>query len=1204
MSSSIFPPESSSNLAIDERELTPLQTSQMDIRAFLRTAIRITGALVQLHSANVVHKNLRPQHILVHPSTGAVKLIGQSGSYTASNAEIRMSELEAGLAYMSPEQTEDMKRPVDHRSDLYSLGVVFYELLTGKKPFSADDPMGWIHCHLTVDPKPPVEVNPEVPEVISDIIIKLLSKTVEDRYQSARGVLFDLETCLVELKSKERIDSFPLAARDVWHGLRISAKLYGRERQLEELYACFERVVNTGKAEVAMVSGFSGIGKSSLVLAMHKPIVRERGFFLSGKFDQHKRNIPYVTIGQAFRELIQQILGESTAQVDAWRSRVLEAVGPNGQLIIDVVPQVEQLIGKQPPVPQLLVTQAQNRFNIVFQNFLSVFAKREHPLVLFLDDLQYADSATLKLLQHMLTTSDAKHFLLLGAYRDNEVGPSHPFMLTLEDLRGAAVPITSVVLKPLEVEHLTNLVMDTLHCDTELALPLATLLHKKTGGNPFFANQFLAELHHENLVRFDVDSSKWTWSIDEIESKQFTDDIVELMADKLRRLPGETQAALQLAACIGNEFDVEMLQITHDKTPEETYEDLDHAVRSEFMIRRGNLCKFMHDRVHQAAYSLIPEEQRNWVHLRIGRLLLERTTPEDLEERIFDIVNQFNIGKIYITEDEEKECIAKLNLRAGKRAKDAAAYQSAVNYLTSGIDTAPEGSWSADYDTTYALHMNLAECEYANGHYEAVHKICETVVENAGSNADRAPAYRLRSQIYATTMDGVKGIEVGLACVRLFGIDLPFAPTEEQVQKETEKLDEQLKKQPVEALLDLPPMTDRDMTEVVDTLFTIVLTAHFVNHLLHELLLIRMIEISMKHGNSGASATAYALWGSNFCAKGEYTRGYQFGKLAYDLVEKHNFVAYRAQICNVFGPFILIYARPFQEELEIVRTGVRAAYETGNGLFASLNSVQVCTTMALKGDQLSDVCAAAHNTMTITRHFRAAFIDPAAIGVERFAQTMRGNTNAINTFNDDTFNQASFEEQLAQLPVPTVRFWYYSFKLSSLYFAGEFADACKAGDIARPLVETATTQPPVPNYHFFHAMTWLALARDASAPERDELLAKAKELITKAQAWSDNSPSNYRGNALLLLAEAERSAKNLDEAAKRYRDSIQWFKTGHLIHLEALANELAAEVCLELNRKDEAAKHIAEASRCYEQWQAQAKVSQMKHRYAELLSSQ
>ncbi len=1201
MSSSIFPPESSSSLPINDKEFEVLPTGPLDIRAFLRIAIRLTAALSQLHSNNIVHKNVRPQHIRIHPATGTVKLLGQSGSYSASNAELRMSDLEAGLPYMSPEQTEDMKRPVDHRSDLYSLGIVFYELLTGQKPFSADDPMGWIHCHLTQDPTPPIAINAEIPQAISDITMKLLNKTVEDRYQSARGILFDLETCLVELKSKEKIESFPLAARDVWHGLRISAKLYGREKQLEELYACFERVVMTGKAEVAMVSGYSGIGKSSLVLAMHKPIVRERGFFLSGKFDQHKRNIPYVTIGQAFRDLIQQILGETDAQLEMWRSKVLQAVGPNGQLIIDVIPQVEQLIGPQPPVPTLLVTEAQNRFNIVFQNFLAVFAKREHPLVLFLDDLQYADSATLKLLQHLLTNSTTKHFLALGAYRDNEVGPSHPFMLTYGELERAGVPMTSLVLKPLEIEHLTQLVSDTFHCESLLAAPLAALLHKKTGGNPFFANQFLAELHHENFVRFDVDSSKWTWSIEEIESKQFTDDIVELMADKLRRLPGETQAALQLAACIGNEFDVEMLQITHDKTPEETHEDLDHAIRSEFMIRRGNLCKFMHDRVHQAAYSLIPEDQRNWVHLRIGRLLWERTSPKDLEERVFDIVNQFNIGKIYITEDDEKARVAKLNLHAGKRAKDAAAYQSAVTYLTSGIELAPDGSWVSSYETIYALHMNLAESEYANGNYEAVHKICETVIINAKSNADRAPAYRLQSQIYATTMDGVKGIEAGLDCVRLFGIDLPFNPTEELINQETERLAEQLKKRPVEELLNLPLMTDRDMIEVMDTLFAIVLTAHFINHLLHELLLIRMIEISMKYGNTGASATAYGLWGSNFCAKGEYTEGYRFGKLAYDVVEKHSLIAYKAQVCNIFGPFILIYSRPYGEELEIVRSGVRSAYETGNGLFASLNSVQTCTAMALKGDRLSEVHAAALDTLVITAHFRANYIDPAAIGIARFAQCMRGFTASVSTFSDDTFNQDDFEAQLAKLPVPTVQFWYYTFKLVSLYFAGEYETAQVAAEMAGKIVKTATTQPPVPEYYFFNAMTQLALALNVAGPEREILLKNAAEAGTKVNAWATNSPSNYKGKALLLLAETERAGKNYTSAQILYDQAIQLLEASHLIHLQGLANELAAGAAQNSNRLDEAARYVKAAVQCYTDWGASAKVNQLNQRFAALL---
>lgn len=1210
MSASIFPPESNANVPSDESAFEPLPSGAMELRQFLKTAIRITSALAQLHTNDTIHRNIRPQNIRLHGPSGYVKLLGQAGAYAVRDPQREAAEAAQALPYMSPEQTEDMKRPVDHRSDLYSVGVVFYEMLSGKLPFHAEDPIGWVQAHLTLEPPPLTVVMPETPQAVSDIVGKLLQKTVEERYQSARGLLIDLETCLVELRAKGAIEPFPLGARDVWHGLRISAKLYGRENEAVALFAAFERVVNTTKPEIALVSGFSGIGKTSVVLALHKPIVRERGFFLSGKFDQHKRNIPYVTIGQAFRDLIRQILTERTSQIEIWKQRIIEALGPNAQLVIDIIPQLEELIGKQPPAEVLPAQNARDRFNAVFRSFLGVFAKREHPLVLFLDDLQYADWASLDLLKAVVTHGDTKHLLVLGAYRDNEVSPSHPAIITIEDIKKEGVVFTSIVLKPLEIEHLQQLVADTFHCSHEQALSLAALLHKKTGGNPFFANQFLAELHHENLVRFDVDNSNWLWDIAEIEVKEFTDDVVELMASKLRRLPGETQAALQLAACIGSEFDVEMLQLTHDKTPEETYQDLDPAVRGEFMLRRGNIYKFMHDRVHQAAYSLIPQEQVNWVHLRIGRLLLERTPEADREERIFDIVNQFNIGKVYITEPEEQITVAGLNLMAGVRAKTSVAFRSATTYLEAGRSLLPSQSWTTAYELTRDLCANQAETEYVNANFGIAERLAKDVLDNATSNIDKSHGYRLLVRMYITMGKNAEGAEYLSDGLALFGIDLPRfpAPDDKDAQEklkaralsEFQNLWKSLENRRVEDFLNLPQMTDLEKIAAIQTASDGYVALFYLSGELTDLLVCIMVNLSVQHGNASASPVGYASFGRALCINlDRYEDGYRYGKLAFDLTEKYNLVAAQTEVCNIFGALIAFWTHHISTTIHYSRIGFKAAIDTGNNTFGGFQQLQWNRGMLIRGDALDQVYKQTVIGLHFTTTAKFMIVADIILLMQRYAQVMRGLTESFSSFNGDGFDEASFEQRLV---VPALKCWAYELKLEQRYMAGAYEEALLASNTSKEVMWGAVSSLSVAEWHTYTALTVAALFKDADADKQKEYAAILTDHEKKLRAWAASCPDNYACKHALVAAEMARLESRNDDAAKLYEKAAEAARASGFVHNEGLSFELAARHFLALGDKAAATRSLRAAIDCYTRWQGQGKVKQLERLYPELIA--
>jgi serine/threonine protein kinase len=755
---------------------------------FLELAIKITTALGEIHTANIIHKDINPANIVYNLQTQQLKIIdfGISTRLSRENPTLKnLTSLEGTLAYISPEQTGRMNRSLDYRTDFYSLGVTFYELLTGQLPFVSEDVLELVHCHIAKLPIPPHQLvgahrRAPIPNAISNIVMKLMAKTAEERYQSAWGLKADLEECLKQLRSRGEISEFPLGNQEVCDRFQISQKLYGREREVEMLLQAFERVTS-GQSEFLLVAGYSGIGKSSLVQEIYKPITAKRGYFISGKFDQYQRNIPYSAIIQALRELAKQLLTETDAKLGEWKQKILSAVGSNGRIIIEIIPEVELIIDRQPPLLDLAPAEAQKRFNFAFQDFIKVFADPKHPLTIFLDDLQWADGASLKLIELLLTSSNVG-LLLIGAYRDNEVNAAHPLCLTLENLQKEGARIQEIILNTLELETVNRWLADTLKASCEMIHDLAELVQEKTGGNPFFITEFLQTLYTENLLNCNYNQKRWIWDINQVKKRNFTDNVVELMVAKIQKLPPETQEALKLAACIGNQFELQALGVISQSSARETALNLQEAVAegliqplgddyktvlleplegvatenllsstplqkqsfqeillssveqetkpllAPFFLReaRENLnferrmggssnikYQFNHDRIQQAAYSLIPDEFKQRVHLQIGQLLLQNMPESQIEEKIFDIVNQLNHSSELLNNQQQRDEIANLNLIAGQKAKSSSAYQPALMYLQQGLVWLGKDSWQRQYETALALNVEAAEAAYS-----------------------------------------------------------------------------------------------------------------------------------------------------------------------------------------------------------------------------------------------------------------------------------------------------------------------------------------------------------------------------------------------------------------------------------------------------------------------------------------------------------
>jgi hypothetical protein len=754
--------------------LTRLLGRPLALPQWLRVAIGLAVALGQLHGRGLIHKDLKPAHVFVNSATGQVWLLGfgiASPLPRERQAPAPPEFIAGTLAYMAPEQTGRMNRSIDARSDLYALGVTLYELLTGRLPFTASEPMEWVHCHIARQPVPPAERRPEVPGAVSAIIMKLLAKTAEERYQTAAGVAHDLRRCLAHWEGEGRIGDFPLGAHDTPDRLLFPKKLYGRAREIEILLAAFERVVKGGAPELVLVSGYAGIGKSSVVNELHKVLVPSRGLFASGKFDQYKRDIPYATLAQAFQSLLRPLLGKSEAELSRWREALREALGPNGQLMVDLVPALTLILGEQTPVPELPPQDAQRRFQLVFRRFLGVFARPEHPLALFLDDLQWLDAATLDLLENLLTQTDVRHVLLIGAYRDNEVTAAHPLMRKLEAIRNAGARVQEIVLAPLDRDDVGRLIADALCCDQERAASLAQLVHEKTSGNPFFAMQFLAALVEEGLLTFDHGAARWVWELTRIHAKGYTDNIVDLMVGQLSRLPVNTQKALQQLACLGNSAESDLLAIGFEDAKEELHSDLQEVLRSGLVLHAEGAYTFLHDRVQEAAYALSPEYARAEAHLRIGRRLAAHTPPAKREEAIFEIVNQLNRGAALITARDEREQLAELNLSAGKRAKASTAYASALSYLVAGVALLADDGWERRPELIFALEVHRAECEFLTGALAAAEARLTMPSSCAVTTIEQATVACLRVDLYTTLDWSDRAIAVGLDYLRRVDID-------------------------------------------------------------------------------------------------------------------------------------------------------------------------------------------------------------------------------------------------------------------------------------------------------------------------------------------------------------------------------------------------------------------------------------------------
>src|SRR5271165_4714735 len=1163
-----------------------------DLGSSLRRAISLATAIGNLHRRGVVHKDVKPANILVDPGTGNAWLMGFgiASRLPRERQSPDAPEFIAGtLAYMAPEQTGRMNRSTDSRSDLYSYGVTLYEMLTGGLPFAASDAMEWVHCHVARRPVPPDQRNRGIPSTVSSVVMKLLAKTAEERYQTAVGVESDLKRCLAEWVRLGRVDSFSLGKNDASDSLWIPERLYGRDQEVKVLLDAFERVVTGEISRLALVSGYSGIGKSSVVNELQKAIVLPRGIFIAGKFDQHRRDVPYATLAQAFQTLVRQILGKSEDEVDQWRKGIREAVGPNGQLITNLIPELEL-----PP------QETQNRFQAVFRRFLSVFARKEHPLTLFLDDLQWLDVATLSFIEHLLSHPEVKHLLIVGAYRDNEVSPSHPLMLTLGSIRKAGVTVDEIVLKPLSFKDVNHFIADALRCEPERSEALAELVHEKTAGNPFFAIQFLTALAEEHLVEFDDRKTAWQWDLTQIHTRGFTDNVVELMISKLRRLPAATQEALKQLACLGDNARMATLAIVNGRDENAVHAPLWEAVRAGLILRLPGSYKFLHDRVQEAAYSLIPRQLRAKVHLRIGRMLIERMSQKQTNESIFDVVNQLNRAADLIEAPEERLSLVRLNVIAGMKARAAIAYASARNYFALAEALLSPDAWGQRYQETFDLYLAFSECEYLVGNFAAADNLFDLILSRAVSNLDCAKVYGLRMKLYQVAGKYDDGVTVALEALRLFGVTFPEVDEEIQVAATAELADVSinLRGRPISELVESPLADDSTVQAIITLLVEAIPCAYIGRPKLFPLITSKAVNFSLRYGHTNQSSFAYAVFGLMMVSTvGDLATGFQYSEMSLRLNEKLENPRLRGTLLHLYGDHINFWRRHFSTGMPILEQAFLACLEVGDLVYAGFLAFETVWQAIEKGDTLQDVLALSIKYAAFAQESHNGAIYETIRLEQQFIASLQGRTRDPLSFEDSMFSVEACFAAIVKATFGCGIVFYRIMQQLLAFVHGRHTEALEAAVLAEPMLSAAMAMPIEATYHFCHALTLTALYPGAAPAQQAEYRRILGDKLNKLQLWAENCPENYRNRQALVLAEVARiEGRDLD-AMHLYEEEIQSARQNGFIQNEAIAHEVAARFYAGRGFETIAQTYIRNARDCYLHWGALGKVRQIDQDY-------
>ncbi|TDO97478.1 response regulator [Marinomonas balearica] len=1195
---------------------TYLTQHSVSLREALSIALRIATSLSEIHGEQVIHGDLTPRNILWDSRQDTLKLLdfGIACEFGVREPRSHSQNFLGSLHYTSPEQTGRVNRALDYRADYYSLGATLYHLLSAQPPFETEDPVHLIHCHLAVEPTPLVSLISSVPKAVSDVVQKLLAKTPEGRYQSASGLIHDLRRCIDELDLHNKISDFMIGQRDQSSSFSISNKLYGREKQIAQLSNAVDSSFS-GDAVFGLISGYAGIGKSALINELRQPIEAKNGFFIQGKFDQYNRDLPYSAIKSACHDLIGQILSEDETKIEVWRESLVDVLGENGRVMTDFIPDLSLIIGDQPKLADVSAIESQNRFNIVFPRFIELFSDEKHPLVIFWDDLQWADSASLQLIENIARNSQMHHLLLLGAYRENEITAADKLLLVLKEIRQQAhFRVINISLEALSLEHVESLIADTVNRNDPDQKALAKRCFNKTLGNPFFLNQLLEALHKEALLYFDRLDGRWSWNIDRIDAWQVSDNVVDLMQSKIHRLPQESQTLCQLAACIGNEFDLVTLASLDNREINDVEQHIHNAVSQGIVIYKGRLSstrstssmryRFLHDQVQQAAYFLASDVERSDAHFKLGKLLIGRDKGELVAEDLFSIVNHLNRSISLIDSEEFKLKLVHYNLAACQRAKRTNAYDLALTYINVANELLGESAWEANSDLKFECTKESAEAEQLCGDIEAAHAHCHALLEHASSDLAKADVYALQTELYSNHGRFSEALESGCAGIRLLGIHWPddSEELEQAMLSESERINAYLANNTVSSLLALPEMSDATQVTLSKLYGLIWGPAINVNLPMSTLAVVKMVVQSIEYGNGDISPFGYANYGSMLSAFfGDYQSGYDFGELAVNLVEKTNNIPYRCKVYTMFGVTNSAWTIPVRESIKLLRVALTAGMDVGDRIWISYSAFHILKLMKLAGFSIAELQA---ETKTI-RPIIESMGDPNTIEVleilERNNRLLSGESSNLYSWDEEGFSEDEFVQGMEDQKHALCLNYYHTSKMLECLLFGRFEEGVAMANQAEATLPATFGWLTNAEYYFIQSLLLTSLEDGHPFVER-----RQKQLhsnLSRLKDWANHNAHNFIHRELLLEAEIARLEGNDTSAIDLYDKAIELALDNGFKQHAALANELAARFWQNKNKRKFAYYYLREAHHGYMSWGAYAKANQLEKDYPELIRS-
>ncbi len=1192
-----------------------IEKKKPSLKRFLKIALDLAETLGNLHKLDIVHRDIKPQNILYNPATERLKVsdFGIASVLTHENEEIYHPDVVKGtLSYISPEQTGRMNRAVDYRTDLYSLGITFYEMLTGSVPFKSKDPMELIHAHIARKPQAPSEMDQAIPEIISKIVMKLMAKTAEERYQNSFGLMADLRDCEEQLSSKGSIAGFELGRNDISQKFILPQILVGREQEITVLLESFDRVMN-GNKEFMLVLGYSGIGKSALINEIHKPIVEKRGYFIRGKYERFRKDIPYSSIIQAFQELVKQILSESDERIDIWKEILLEALIPNAKVILEVIPELELIIGEQPDIPKLGPEESQNRFNFVFKKFIQVFATRLHPVVLFLDDLQWADLASLNLIKLLIADPDIQYLFLIGAYRDSEVDETHPIMIMLSELELKGLLARKIFLSALSIQSVQRFLSYFLRCDEVKAYSLSELVYKKTYGNPFFVNQFMKILYDENMLVLDPVSG-WKWDIEKIAGMRVTDNVVDLLAHKLNKLSSMDQDLLKICSVIGNQFDLELPAKIHDRPIEKTLTQVTDFMNMGLISFHEGSYRFHHDRIQEAAYSMQTDRERERLHYRIGQLMLKDAQEEELEENIIQIVNHLNFAKSLISCEQERDRLIRLNLRAGKKAKTTAAYEASLSYLKSGIELLrsrvfmdekeerDDVCWTRDYDLSLSLYLEAAESAYLCTFYDEMEQFSEIILSHAANLLDKVHVYEIKINTFMAQNKLLEAVDMGLEVLKLLGISLAAKPTKADILFAFLKSKLLMLGKSIESLIDLPKVENSFVLAQLRVLTSVSTAAYWARTSLTPLIAFKMLKLSIHHGNAFISPYCYVCYGLILCSMGELENGYRFGNLALNLLESMNLKDQRARTRLLMNTFIRHWKEPLKQSVNNLLLGYQQGLETGDTEFAAHSAFVYSNFIFYTSKDLKFVDQEhIKYTNAIYMLKQKTQLNVIKMHHQKVVNLLVPCATPVKLTGESYDEDAMMPKHLAANDLTALANLY----LNKIQLCFIFLDFFQALDYADKWQEVADAVPATFTYaqgFFYDSLTRLAVYDQSSQEKQRQLIKKVSKNQKKMRKWARHAAMNYGHKYCLVEAELARLRRQDQIAMQLYVDAIEGACENEYIQEEAMSCECAARFYLSRGYKDIASSYLSRAYKRYRLWGAMTKVKQLEEKYTDLIT--